>query len=134
MRVRLLTSAKSREKGTDETLREIEATGLGRLSSFPSVNFLPSEFLSHFFLNIKILCPRLSSYSLNTETGGAPQLIRGGACVCWHFQACCSVKERADPEPVLADLRHSPHYCCGLDAEFHSSSDGDVWGSAQPSS
>jgi hypothetical protein len=41
--VRLLTSAKSREKGTDETLREIEATGLGRLSSFPSVN-LPSSF------------------------------------------------------------------------------------------
>jgi hypothetical protein len=41
MRVRLLTSAKSREKGTDETLREIEATGLGRLSSFPSVNFPP---------------------------------------------------------------------------------------------
>jgi hypothetical protein len=40
MRVRLLTSAKSREKGTDETLREIGATGLGRLSSFPSVNFL----------------------------------------------------------------------------------------------
>jgi hypothetical protein len=27
------------EKVTDETLREIEATGLGRLSSFPSVNF-----------------------------------------------------------------------------------------------
>lgn len=44
MRVRLLTSAKSREKGTDETLREIEATGLGRLSSFPSVNFLRFEF------------------------------------------------------------------------------------------
>jgi hypothetical protein len=42
MRVRLLTSAKSKEKGTDETLREIGATGLGRLSSFPSVN-LPSR-------------------------------------------------------------------------------------------
>jgi len=40
MRVRLLTSAKSKEKGTDETPREIEATGLGRLSSFPSVNLL----------------------------------------------------------------------------------------------
>jgi hypothetical protein len=37
-----LTSAKSREKGTDETLREIEATGLGRLSSFPSVKHAPS--------------------------------------------------------------------------------------------
>ena len=48
MRVRLLTSAKSKEKGTDETLREIEATGLGRLSSFPSVNLLPraNSFIS----------------------------------------------------------------------------------------
>jgi hypothetical protein len=44
--VRLLTSAKSREKGTDETLREIEATGLGRLSSFPSVNFPDLNFIN----------------------------------------------------------------------------------------
>jgi hypothetical protein len=48
MRVRLLTSAKSKEKGTDETPREIEATGLGRLSSFPSVNLFPraNSFIS----------------------------------------------------------------------------------------
>jgi len=49
MRVRLLTSAKSREKGTDETLREIEATGLGRLSSFPSVNPPELSFSSILF-------------------------------------------------------------------------------------
>jgi hypothetical protein len=36
----VLISAKSKEKGLDETLREIEATGLGRLSSFPSVNLI----------------------------------------------------------------------------------------------
>ena len=47
--LRLLTSAKSKEKGTDETLREIEATGLGRLSSFPSVNLLAFPFSSDHF-------------------------------------------------------------------------------------
>jgi hypothetical protein len=60
--VRLLTSAKSREKGTDETLREIEATGLGRLSSFPSVNFLRLKFVFLILIAIPQSCARVSPY------------------------------------------------------------------------
>jgi hypothetical protein len=59
-----LTSAKSREKGTDETLREIEATGLGRLSSFPSVNFFRSEFhnFTSIVMRISQSCVRVPPY------------------------------------------------------------------------
>jgi len=81
MPVRLLTSAKSREKGTDETLREIEATGLGRLSSFPSVNPFPPEFLSHFFL-IPESCVRTTRFlcKVNAERAMYHNSSEEGMC------------------------------------------------------